>query len=62
MKVIGRRKPFKINNSSEVLYDLHISNAPTTGGERCDERFGGKLHSNLCHSQLCWIQFLQHCC
>jgi len=35
MKVIGlgKRKPFKTNNSSEVLYGLHISNAPTTGGE-----------------------------
>jgi len=45
MKVICKRKPFKINNSSEVLYGLHISNAPTMGGERCNERFGGKLHS-----------------
>jgi len=33
MKVIGKRKPFKTNNSSEVLYGLHISNAPTMGGE-----------------------------
>jgi len=53
MKVIGKRKPLKTNNSSEVLYGLHISNAPTMGGERYDERFGGKLHSNSYHSQLC---------
>jgi len=32
MKVIGKRKPFKINNSSEVLC-LRISNAPTMGGK-----------------------------
>jgi len=51
MKVIGKRKPFKTNNSSEVLYGLHISNSPTMGGETCDERFGRKLHSNSCHSQ-----------
>jgi len=31
---------FKTNNSSEVLYGLYISNAPTVGGERCDEHFG----------------------
>jgi len=36
----------------EVLYGLHIS----TGGERRDEHFGRKLHSNSYHSQLCWIQ------
>jgi len=24
MKVIGKRKPFKTNNSSEALYGLHI--------------------------------------
>jgi len=36
MKVIGKRKPFKTNNSSEVLYGLHISNGPyTMGEERC---------------------------
>jgi len=46
MKVIGKRKPFKTSNSSEVLYGLHIFNAPAMGGERCDERFGVKLHSN----------------
>jgi len=51
MKVIGKRKTFKTNNSSEVLYGLHISNVSTVGGDRCDERFGGKLHSNSCHSQ-----------
>jgi len=69
MKVIGKSKPFKTNNSSEVLYGLHISNAPTMGGERCNERFKGKLHSNSYHSQLCWTQscltggpFLQHYC
>jgi len=56
MKVIGKRKPFKTNNSSEFLYGLHISNVPTMRGERCNERFGGKLHSNLYNSQLCWIQ------
>jgi len=33
MKVTGKRKPFKTNNSSGFLYDLHISNAPTTGEE-----------------------------
>jgi len=34
MKVIGlgKRKPFKTNNSSEIQYGLHISNAPITGG------------------------------
>jgi len=53
---VGKRKPFKINNSSEVLYGWHISNAPTTGRERCDEHFREKLHSNSCHVQLCWIQ------
>jgi len=53
MKVIGKRKPFvKTNSSSEVLYGLHISNALTMGGERCDECFGGKLHSNSCHSHV----------
>jgi len=52
MKVIDKRKLFKTNNSSEVLYGLHMSNALTMGGERCDECFGGKLHSNSCHSQL----------
>jgi len=31
MNVIGKRKPFKTNNLSGVLYGLHISNAPTTG-------------------------------
>jgi len=31
MKVIGKRKPFKASNSSEVLYGLHISNAVTMG-------------------------------
>jgi len=36
MKVIGKRKPFKTNNSSEVLYGLHISNAPNMGGDRCN--------------------------
>jgi len=46
MKVIGKRKPFKTNNSSEILYGLHISNALTMGGERCNRR-------NSCHSQLC---------
>jgi len=56
-KVIGKRKPFKTNNSKEVLYGLHISNAPTMGGERRNKRFGRKLHSNSYHSQLCWIQF-----
>jgi len=56
MKVIGKRKSFKTNNSSEVLYGLHISKVPNIGWERCDERFGEKLHSNSCHSQLCWIQ------
>jgi len=56
MKVIGKKKTFKTNNSSEVLYGLHISNASTMGGGKCDERFGRKLHSNSCHSQLCWIQ------
>jgi len=40
MKVIGKRKPFKSNNSNEVLHGLHISNAHTMGRERCDERFG----------------------
>jgi len=30
---------------------LHISNAPTVGGKRCDKRFGEKLHSSLCYSQ-----------
>jgi len=34
MKVIGKRKPFKTNNSSGVLYGLHISNAPTMGEGR----------------------------
>jgi len=34
IKVIGKRKPFKTNNLSEVLYSLHISNALTMGGER----------------------------
>jgi len=34
MKVIGKRKPFNTNNSSEVLYGLHISNAPTIEEER----------------------------
>jgi len=44
VKVIGKRKPFKTNNSSGVLYGLDISNAPTTGGgERCHECFGGKV-------------------
>jgi len=56
MKVIGKRKPCKTNNSSEALHGLHISNAPTMGEERCDERFVEKLHCNSCHSQLCWIQ------
>jgi len=36
MKVIRKRKPFKTNNSSGVLYGLHISNALTTGRERRD--------------------------
>jgi len=31
MKVIGMRKPLITNNSTGVLYGLHISNAPTTG-------------------------------
>jgi len=31
MKVIGKRKPFKTNNSSGVLCGLPISNAPTMG-------------------------------
>jgi len=56
MKVIGKRKPFKTINSNEFLYNLHIFNAPTTGWERCNERSEEKLHSNSCHSQLCWIQ------
>jgi len=34
MKAISKRKPFKTNNSSGVLYGLHISNAPTMGGSR----------------------------
>jgi len=46
MKVIGKRMPFKTNNSSEVLYGLHISNAPTMERERRNERFAGKLHTN----------------
>jgi len=29
VKVIGKRKPFKTNNSSVVLYGLLIFNAPT---------------------------------
>jgi len=69
MKMIGKKKPFKTNNSSEVLYGLHISNASTTGGERRNERFGEKLHSNSYHLELCWTQsclaggpFLQHYC
>jgi len=33
MKVIGKRKPFKTNNLSEVLYGLHISKYPTMEGE-----------------------------
>jgi len=51
MKMIGKskRKPFKTNNSSEVLYGLHIFNAPTMEGERCNERFEGKLQSNSYH-------------
>jgi len=54
VKVIGKRKPFKpMHNSSEVLYGLHISNDHTMGGERCVDHFGGKLHNNSCHSQLC---------
>jgi len=53
MKVIGKRKPFKTNNSSEVLYGLYISNAPAMGEERYNERFGGTLQSNSYHSQLC---------
>jgi len=56
IKVIGKRKPFKTNNSSEVLFGLHISNAPiapTMGGERCNERFQRKLHRNSYHSKLC---------
>jgi len=28
VKVIGKRKPFMTNNSSEVLYGLHIFNVP----------------------------------
>jgi len=50
MKVIGKRKSFKTNNPSGVGYGLHISDDPTMGGERGDERFGGKLNSNSCHS------------
>jgi len=42
MKVIGKRKLFKTNNSSGVLYGWHISNAPTTE-ERCHECFGDKV-------------------
>jgi len=43
MKVIDKRKPFKINNSSGVLYGLHISNAPTTGeGRDVMNALGGK--------------------
>jgi len=30
MKMIGKRKPFKTNNSSGILYSFHISNAPAT--------------------------------
>jgi len=30
MKVISKRKTFKTNNSSGVLYGLHLSNGPTT--------------------------------
>jgi len=40
VRVICKMKPFKTNNLSEVLYGLHISNAPTMGVERCDEHFG----------------------
>jgi len=43
MKVIGKRKPFKTNNSSEVLYGLHISNVSTMGGKGCGEHFGRNL-------------------
>jgi len=43
MKVIGKRKPFKTNNSSEVLYGLHISKASSMGGDICNARFGGKV-------------------
>jgi len=40
MKVIGKRKPFKRNISSEVLYGLHISNAPTMGGKNVMNALG----------------------
>jgi len=32
MKLIGKRKLFKTNNSNRVLYGLHISNASNMGG------------------------------
>jgi len=36
-KVIGKRKPFKTNNSSGALYGLHISNeCPYYGGRERD--------------------------
>jgi len=43
MKVIGKRKTFKTNNSIGVLYGVHISNAPTTG--ECHECFGDSVCS-----------------
>jgi len=45
MKVIGKRKPFKTNNLSGVLYSLHISVALLLGGvgtSWCHKCFGGK--------------------
>jgi len=43
MKVIGKKKPSKTNNSSGVLYGLHISNAPTMGGKRGDGTLWWKI-------------------
>jgi len=40
MKVIGKRKPFKTNNSNRVLYGLHISNDAIMGGERWKDASG----------------------
>jgi len=61
MKVIEKRKPFKTNNSSEVLYGLHISNAPSTGREKCDERFRKSctaIHAihNCAKYNLAWLE------
>jgi len=70
MKVIGKRKPFKTNNSSGFLYGLHNSNNPTRGGEMSRMLWGKVIAQQLMSFTIvlnkmmhnCEWSFLQHYC